>query len=50
MNKRNTKLINLSIIDREKLFKQLRISITYNSNALEGVTLSYGETKKFIRK
>jgi len=42
------KLNELSIKQREELFRQLRISITYHSNAIEGTTLSFGETKELL--
>ena len=42
------KLNNLSLLQREELFKTLRISITHHSNAIEGITLSYGETKTLL--
>ena len=41
-------LNKLSIKQREELFRQLRISITHHSNAIEGTTLSYGETKELL--
>ena len=42
------KLNTLSLKQREELFRQLRISITHHSNAIEGTTLSYGETKELL--
>jgi Fic family protein len=42
------KLNNLTLKQREKLFRQLRISITHHSNAMEGATLSFGETKELL--
>lgn len=42
------KLNELSLKQREELFRQLRISITHHSNAMEGTTLSYGETKELL--
>ena len=42
------KLSELTLKQREELFRQLRISITYHSNAIEGTTLSYGETKELL--
>jgi Fic family protein len=42
------KLNNLKLKQREKLFRQLRISITHHSNAMEGTTLSFGETKELL--
>ncbi len=44
------KLSELSLIQREELFRQLRISITHHSNAIEGSTLSFGETKELLEK
>ena len=42
------KLNDLSLLEREELFKTLRISITHHSNAIEGTTLDYGETKTLL--
>ncbi len=42
------KLNKLTLKEREKLFRELRISITHHSNAIEGTTLSYGETKELL--
>ena len=42
------KLSNLSLKEREELFRKLRISITHHSNAIEGTTLSFGETKNLL--
>jgi len=42
------KLNKLSLKQREELFRQLRISITHHSNAMEGTTLSFGETKELL--
>jgi hypothetical protein len=33
------KLTELTLKQREELFRQLRVSITYHSNAMEGTTL-----------
>ena len=41
-------LNQLSLKDREKLFRALRVSITHHSNAIEGTTLSFGETKELL--
>ena len=41
-------LNELTLKQREKLFRQLRISITHHSNAMEGTTLSFGETKELL--
>jgi Fic family protein len=41
-------LSDLSLKERESLFRQLRVSITHHSNAMEGTTLSYGETKELL--
>jgi len=41
-------LNKLTLKQREELFRQLRISITHHSNAIEGTTLSYGETKDLL--
>ena len=42
------KLNKLTLKQREELFRQLRISITHHSNAMEGTTLSFGETKELL--
>lgn len=42
------KLDKLTLREREELFRQLRISITHHSNAIEGTTLSFGETKELL--
>jgi Fic family protein len=41
-------LNKLSLKQSEQLFRELRISITHHSNAIEGTTLSYGETKELL--
>lgn len=41
-------LNKLTLKQREELFRQLRISITHHSNAMEGTTLSFGETKELL--
>jgi len=41
-------LNQLTLKQREMLFRQLRISITHHSNAIEGTTLSFGETKELL--
>ena len=38
----------LTLKQRGELFRQLRVSITHHSNAMEGTTLSYGETKVLL--
>ncbi|BCD48865.1 Fic family protein [Helicobacter suis] len=38
----------LSFLEKERLFKTLRTSITHHSNALEGLSLSFGETKTLL--
>ena len=43
-------LTNLTLRQKETLFRQLRISITHHSNAMEGTTLSFGETKELLEK
>ena len=42
------KLNELTLKQREELFRQLRISITHHSNAMEGTSLSFGETKELL--
>jgi len=44
------KLSELSLREKEALFHELRISITHHSNAMEGTTLSFGETKELLEK
>jgi Fic family protein len=41
-------LSKLSLKQREGLFRQLRVSITHHSNAIEGTTLSFGETRELL--
>lgn len=41
-------LSDLSLLERERLFRLLRISITHHSNAMEGTTLSFDETKQLL--
>ncbi len=41
-------LNQLTLRQREELFRLLRISITHHSNAMEGTTLSFGETKELL--
>ncbi len=41
-------LNKLTLKQREKLFRELRISITHHSNAIEGTTLTFGETKELL--
>jgi len=41
-------LNQLTLKEREELFRQLRTSITHHSNAIEGTTLSFGETKELL--
>ena len=43
-----TLLNTLTLKQREELFRQLRVSITHHSNAMEGTTLSFGETKELL--
>jgi len=45
-----TKLNQLSLKQREQLFRHLRISITHHSNAIEGTSLSFAETKELLEK
>ncbi|OBV29723.1 cell filamentation protein Fic [Helicobacter sp. CLO-3] len=42
------KLSDLTLLQREALFKTLRISITYHSNAIEGISLGLKETKTLL--
>ncbi len=42
------KLSTLSLRQKEQLFRELRISITHHSNAIEGISLSFGETKALL--
>ena len=43
-------LSQLSYKEREKLFRRLRVSFTHHSNAIEGTTLTFGETKELLEK
>jgi len=38
----------LSTKQKELLFRELRLSVTHHSNAIEGTTLSFGETKQLL--
>lgn len=42
------KLSSLSLRQKEQFFRELRISITHHSNAIEGISLSFGETKALL--
>ncbi|MDY0364394.1 MAG: Fic family protein [Arcobacteraceae bacterium] len=42
------KLSSLSLKQKEQLFRELRVSLTHHSNAIEGVSLTYGETKALL--
>ncbi|WP_192484802.1 MULTISPECIES: Fic family protein [Cysteiniphilum] len=42
------KLSELTIIQKNDLYRSLRVSITHHSNAIEGLTLTYGETKRLL--
>ncbi|CAM5186701.1 hypothetical protein OURE66S_01245 [Oligella ureolytica] len=42
------KLSTLSASERRELFAYLRTAITHHSNAMEGVSLTYGETKRLL--
>ncbi len=42
------KLNELTLKQREELFRKLRVSITHHSSAIEGTTLSFGETKELL--
>lgn len=42
------KLSQPPLKQKEALFRHLRISITHHSNAMEGTTLSFGETKELL--
>ena len=44
------KLSNLSLRERELLFRELRVSITHHSNAIEGISLTFGETKRLLEQ
>ena len=48
MKNQTTKLTDLTLRQKEALFRKLRISITHHSNAIEGTTLSFGETKELL--
>ncbi|MBK2125670.1 Fic family protein [Fangia hongkongensis] len=42
------KLSELTTIQKNDLYRSLRVSITHHSNAIEGLTLTYGETKRLL--
>jgi Fic family protein len=42
------KLNTLTTKQKERLFRELRLSVTHHSNAIEGTTLSFGETKMLL--
>ena len=44
------KLSQLSARERERLFRRLRVSFTHHSSAIEGTTLTFGETKELLEK
>ncbi len=44
------RLNELSLKEREELFRLLRVSLTHHSSAIEGITLSFGETKELLEK
>jgi len=46
--KQKMQLKTLTTKQKEKLFRQLRLSVTHHSNAIEGTTLSFGETKLLL--
>ncbi|TSA80802.1 Fic family protein [Helicobacter mehlei] len=44
------KLGDLSLLQREQLFRTLRVTLTHHSNAIEGLSLQLGETKQLLDK
>ncbi|WP_104706750.1 Fic family protein [Helicobacter bizzozeronii] len=44
------RLSKLSLLEREQLFRTLRIVLTHHSNALEGLSLQLGETRALLEK
>jgi Fic family protein len=42
------KLSDLTTIQKNDLFNTLRISLTHHSSAIEGISLTFGETKKLL--
>ena len=42
------KLSELTTIQKNDLYRSLRVSITHHSNAIEGLTLTFGETKRLL--
>lgn len=44
------KLSELNTSHRRALFAYLRTAITHHSNAMEGISLTYGETKKLLEE
>ncbi|WP_395946289.1 Fic family protein [Caedibacter taeniospiralis] len=41
-------LSELTTIQKNDLYRSLRVSITHHSSAIEGLTLTFGETKKLL--
>jgi Fic family protein len=42
------KLSELNTIQKNDLYRSLRVSITHHSSAIEGLTLTFGETKRLL--
>lgn len=42
------KLSDLTTIQKNDLFNTLRVSITHHSSAIEGISLTFGETKRLL--
>lgn len=50
MKTQSLHLSTLSTKQKELLFRELRLSVTHHSSAIEGTTLSYGETKQLLEE
>lgn len=42
------KLSSLTAVQKNDLYRSLRVNITHHSNAIEGLTLTFGETKRLL--
>ena len=42
------RLYELSALQKNDLYRSLRVSMTHHSNAIEGLTLTFGETKRLL--
>ncbi len=44
------RLSDLSLLERERLFRTLRVALTHHSNAIEGLSLQLGETRALLER